>query len=246
MADNKIIYGPVNSRRLGKSLGINLLPNNSKYCNFNCKYCVFGCSTDEYEKKIALPSTEVILPALEDALLNLCESIDFITFSGNGEPTLHPDFPEIVREVIKLRDKYLPHVSTAILSNASNLHRPKILETLNLIDEKIMKLDAGDESSFRTFNQPSNGTDFSVMVDNLCNLHDATIQSLFTSGPNGNYTADNVDKWLDLLRRISPVYVQIYTVNGNTKDDNISRVDTQALKSIQQMVLRENINCTVY
>ena len=124
----KIIYGPVNSRRLGRSLGINILPRSQKICSFNCLYCQYGLNDRKNSKnnKVIFPDQNEVLLAVENALKHLDPPPAYLTFSGNGEPTLHPEFPDIVDRIQWLKKKQCPESKTAILSNSSTVTTPKI------------------------------------------------------------------------------------------------------------------------
>ena len=212
---NNIIYGPVNSRRLGLSLGINVLPAKVKVCSFDCQYCQYGWTggyDDSLTEKL-LPSKDEILGALEVNLKNKKVKPHYITFSGNGEATLHPDFPALVEGVKLLRDKYSPGSKTAILSNSTMVHDPLIRQALSNLDMRIMKLDAGDEEVYQNYNRPVNKFKLDAIIGGLRRMEDVTIQTLFTSGPEGNYTKSNIRLWIEKLKEVKPVFVQLYTLD---------------------------------
>ncbi len=163
-----IIYGPILSRRLGRSLGINLLPANRKVCSFDCIYCQYGYTHELLlnPNRSMLPSASDVFAAVEHALKKP-RSIDYLTFSGNGEPTIHPDFPEIVRGVKEIKSKLHPDAKLAILSNSSRVTDPEIAAALRLLDAPMMKLDAGDEDTFRAINHPVSSVKISDIVTGL-------------------------------------------------------------------------------
>ena len=189
-----IVYGPVNSRRLGVSLGLNILPTKTKVCSFDCLYCQYGWTEDFNDNTLikVLPSKAEILEALESQLKEMNYEPDYITFSGNGEATLHPEFGAIVDGVIELRNKYTPHAKTTILSNSTQLFKTEVREALAKLDERIMKLDAGYEEMLKQYNRPAKYVYLDVITDVLTEMKDITIQTLFTSGPMGNYTEKNI------------------------------------------------------
>ncbi len=167
---DNIVFGPVYSRRLGVSLGINLLPNNSKYCNFNCIYCECGWTEIKKGEKIILPNREELTTRLTNKLKNLKGTVnepDTITFAGNGEPTIHPDFAGIIDDTIAIRDKFAPKAKISVLSNASMLHKPKVVKALKKIELNIQKLDSGIENTFNLINQTAKGLSFEKIVNGL-------------------------------------------------------------------------------
>ena len=181
------IYGPVKSRRLGSSLGLNLLPRSYKLCSFNCIYCQYGLNPPQSPDMVSalydeLPTVSAIKKAILAALASLREKIDYITFSGNGEPTLHPDFPAIVEVVRDIRDRYASHVKLAILSNSTTINKPEMVEALMQLDTPIMKLDAGSEKLYKRINRPAGGVDFNKIVEGLIEFNhpNLIIQALIT------------------------------------------------------------------
>ena len=182
-----IIYGPILSRRLGRSLGINLLPVNKKLCSFNCVYCQYGF-TDILVTSPArelFPTVDQVISAIE-TYLKKPHSIDYLTFSGNGEPTLYPDFGEIVKETVKLRNRYRPNAKLAILSNASMVSRYEIRQALTQIDKPILKLDAGDANTFKQINDPASDVSFEDIVEGMKLVDRIIIQTALFKGELGN------------------------------------------------------------
>jgi wyosine [tRNA(Phe)-imidazoG37] synthetase (radical SAM superfamily) len=244
-----IVYGPVNSRRLGRSLGINILPHGRKICTFNCLYCQYGWTDYDIVKNVKkedFAETEEIVTAVEEALAGLGEPPAYLTFSGNGEATIHPDFPEIVDAVIKLRNRAAPGSKTAILSNSALVDNDKVRKALAKLDMRIMKLDAGSQTVFASYNDPMDGINIDSITEGLASLKDVTIQSLFTDGPLGNYSMPAIEDWIARIRRIKPVSVQIYTLDRGTPSLSISRLDTADLNKIKLLLEKEDINSEVY
>ncbi len=244
----KIVYGPVHSRRLGISLGLNILPTKIKVCSFDCLYCQYGW-TDEFDDKTLskiLPSKEEILDALETQLKEMNYQPDYITFSGNGEATLHPEFGAIVDGVIAIRNKYTPHAKTTILSNSTQVFKPEVREALAKLDERIMKLDAGYDDVFKNYNRPAKHVYLEVITDALANMKDITIQTLFTLGPMGNYTDKNISAWLERIKKIKPVFVQVYSLDRGYPSEEISYVSKEELGKIKELLDKENIRSEVY
>lgn len=230
-----IIYGPINSRRLGRSLGINLLPTTYKLCPFNCIYCQYGWTkahTDdatEYADDLSTPDK------LEGALggwLKGSQYIDYITFSGNGEPCLHPQFEQMVDIALKLRNQYAPQARLAILSNSACLSRSNVPEGLKHLDMRIMKLDCGTEETFRRVNRPHKNVRYDEVVENLRNLDDILIQSVFVNGEINNIEDEEIGKWIKRVNYIKPVDVQIYTIDRPSADQSLKLVAKDKLKEI--------------
>ena len=210
-----IIYGPVNSRRLGHSLGINLMPQGKKYCDFDCLYCHYGRT--RYLKRNPdeadlFPDVEIVFQEVECWLRS---DVDFgyLTFSGNGEPTLHPQFADLARGCRDLARKLRPDVKVTLLSNSSTCSDPQIIFALRYIDLPIMKLDAGDPELFERINRPAAGIIFDDIVAGLTELEDITIQTLFLAGDPDNSTPAAVASWLEKLQLLKPAAVQIYTLD---------------------------------
>jgi len=235
------IYGPVLSRRLKSSLGLNVLPRGYKLCSFNCIYCQYGLTKAEKHTIYPLreenfPSVDEVKKALVEALEKAEREILYITFSGNGEATLHPQFPELVDMLIEVRDEHYPSAKTAILSNSTTVDKPEIKAALRRLDTPIMKLDAGSEELFQKINRPADGIDFNLMVKGLAELgHPGLIiQALIMGGSYFNATDDNIEKWAGLLKQISPSEVHIYSLDRPPALINVLRVSKEALEKIAQ------------
>ena len=243
-----IVYGPVHSRRLGISLGLNILPTKKKICSFDCLYCQYGW-TEEFDDdtlRQVLPSREEIREELEDYLKKMDYEPDYITFSGNGEATLHPDFSAIVDDVNELRNKYTPHAKTTILSNSTQMFIPEVREALAKLDEIIMKLDAGDEDTFRSYNRPRKYVNLEIITDELSKMKKVTIQTLFTLGDAGNYKDDNLIAWLERVKKIKPVFVQLYSLDRSYPSESIEPVSKEQLGKIKLLLDKENILSEVF
>lgn len=263
---NDIIFGPVNSRRLGKSLGVNLLPTTSKYCNFNCIYCECGWTKNRKSKVESTESEELckatskfhnvdtVITELENVLIkfsNENEHIDVITFAGNGEPTLHPKFSEIIDKTILLRNKYCSNVKIAVLSNSTMLHNNLVFNSLIKIDLPILKLDSGIESTIISINQPIGKFSITQLIENLKkfkgNFH---LQTMFLRGNyNGkiidNTTKSEVSAWLNLIQKVKPKQVMIYSIARNTPADDIKPVSIDELSIIAKQVMKLGIEVLI-
>jgi len=252
---NEIIFGPVNSRRLGESLGINLLPVNSKYCNFNCLYCECGFTPKAYGKnKKELPTREEVHTTLKNTLAGFREkkyTIDTITFAGNGEPTMHPDFPNIVDDTIVLRNMYFPDTKIAVLSNATRIARPEIISALSKVEYNILKLDSVNEETVKLINCPMNNFSLRDLLGNLKKIRNGlTIQTLFVRGEYrgkrfDNSTEEEVGNWLNYLLVLQPELVMIYTITRDTPVDSIQKIPPGRLHEIALQVQERGIQVSV-
>jgi len=230
-----IVYGPVNSRRLGRSLGINLSPTREKLCPFDCAYCHYGrtklhtIETVQYRE--LFPATKAVGAALRHSLSRGAGPA-FVTFSGNGEPSLHPDFPEIVNNVKAIVRGLAPNARLAILSNSVMVTKPEVCAALQALDVRIMKLDAGNPRIFAKINRPCSGVEFERIVEGLATLENVTIQTLFASGKYENSSEANVADWIARLAEIKPIAVQIYTCDRPPADSGLEKVPRERLADI--------------
>ncbi len=252
---DKIVFGPVHSRRLGISLGINLLPTGYKYCSFNCIYCECGWTKINNSDKILFPPAIVIKQFLEKKLREMFENGELpetISFAGNGEPTLHPDFPEIIDFTIELRNKYSPESKVAVLSNATMLHIPAVVEALKKVDKNILKLDAGTEETFRLINNPLGNITQEEIVNNLKQFKKKLIiQSLFVRGDYNGKRVDNTSEkeikpWLKHLKELKPELVMIYPIARATPAKGLEKISLKELEDIAEKVRNIGLNAEVY
>jgi wyosine [tRNA(Phe)-imidazoG37] synthetase (radical SAM superfamily) len=252
---DKIIFGPVKSRRLGVSLGINLLPNRKKVCNFNCIYCECGWSPSIEKEGGFLPRREEIYEALASRLQEMKvknQKPDVITFAGNGEPTLHPDFSGIIDDSIKLRNKFFPEAKIAVLSNSTTITNPSVKDALLKVDMNILKLDSAFDKTVRIHNQPRVNVSVDELIENLKKFNGKLIiQTLFLQGKyNGmiidNTTPEEVNAWLEALERIRPAEVMIYTISRDAPEGGLLRkVPVEELKHIASRVEKLGIQTQV-
>ncbi len=252
---DRTIFGPVISRRLGESLGINLLPNNRKICNFNCIYCECGPTYSDSIRDFDIPSRDEVKKRLESRLKEIKSNgslIDTITFAGNGEPTLHPDFPGIIDDTIKLRSRYLPEINIAVLSNATLINDNKIFNALNKVDLNILKLDSGFEETNKTINCPLSLFDLNKTIGYLKKFGgNLIIQTLFFKGIyNGkeiNNTAEKeITRWLQVIEDIKPESVMIYTIARDTPNKGLHKIPLDELvyisKKVEKLGIRTHIS----
>lgn len=233
---DNIIFGPVKSRRLGNSLGVNLLPIDTKFCSFNCVYC--ECGWNRNNTKVELPRLNDIVPVMEKYFSENKQPLDVITFAGNGEPTINPDFPEIVAETVRLRDKYLPNVKISVLTNASNLGNKRVVEALKKIDEPILKLDTFIQSDFELINKPAQGMSIGKIVDNISNnFAHPIIQTMFMRGNiDGvffdNTSDDSLECYFETLNRLAPSLVMVYSIDRETPLSGLQKISPEVLEKI--------------
>jgi len=238
---DQIIFGPVKSRRLGVSLGVNLLPTDSKVCSFDCIYCECGWTPKKRERKAVLPSRELVKLKMEEKLIGMIASgelPDVITFAGNGEPTLHPDFEDIIDDTIELRNRLTPNARIAVLSNATMLHKPSVVRALLKVEDNIQKLDSGFEETVRKIDCPASNFKLADVVENLKLFNGKVIvQTLFLRGKFkdemiDNTTEEELSEWLKLLADIRPSQVMIYTIDRDTPASGLEKVKLDDLDVI--------------
>jgi len=251
---NELIFGPVKSRRLGISLGINLLPTNNKYCTFNCIYCECGW-TDIKGNNIVLPKRDEIKQKLAEKLKDLQgteNEPDAITFAGNGEPTIHPDFSAIIDDTIEARNQYAPKAKISVLSNASQLHKQRVKEALTKVDKNIQKLDAGTNEMFQRINQPLGKLSLSQIVDKLLSFEGKLIiQTLFIKGTYKGERIDNtseeeLSEWLEIIKKVNPEYVMIYPIDRDTPAKDLEKIPAEKMDAIAKRVNEAGIKTEVY
>jgi wyosine [tRNA(Phe)-imidazoG37] synthetase (radical SAM superfamily) len=251
MLFNTIIFGPIKSRRLGISLGINLLPQNGKICSFDCIYCECGLNKDGREDT-QMPTRQQVKENLEATLKAYKqadgEPIDTFTFAGNGEPTLHPHFAEIVLDVQKLRNSYYPDAKISVLTNAWQLDKPAVLDGLRLVDNAILKLDSAVPQTLLAMNRPVSPT-FSMenLVEQLASFQGrCIIQTMFLRGAGvDNTTQEEVNAWLQALKVIQPSLVQIYSINRKVPIEGLEHVSEEELKAIAAEVKKIGLKTLV-
>lgn len=252
---DEIVFGPVKSRRFGVSLGVNLLPTGYKYCTFNCLYCECGWSHEGESKNNKLPSREEIFSALEDRLLVMKNdglAPDNITFAGNGEPTIHPDFSGVIEDTLMLRDRYFPEAEVTVLSNATLLGKQQVFDALNKVDNNVLKLDTVDEETFHLLNQPYSKASLISIIENIKKFDgNQIVQTLFVRGKYNDHYIDNtteeeVQPWLKVLKEINPKYVMIYPIDRDTPLDGLEKISKQELDQISRRVELSGIKTRTY
>jgi len=251
---DEVVFGPVNSRRLGVSLGINLMPVNRKICSFDCIYCECGLNGELGDKKGNMPTRKEVKVALSNKLQAMLQDQlkpDVITFAGNGEPTLHPDFKAIIDDTIELRNLYCPNARIAVLSNASRLHQSDVVEALLKIDDNIQKLDSGLKESILRLDQPNYPFNLEATIQQLADFKgQVIIQTMFVAGEaNGqvidNNTEEDITAWLDALEQIKPQKVMIYTIERATPYNSLKKVPLDELKQIAKRAEQKGLTISV-
>jgi wyosine [tRNA(Phe)-imidazoG37] synthetase (radical SAM superfamily) len=247
---DKIIFGPVKSRRLGISLGINLLPKNIKVCSFDCIYCECGWTPKKYNEKVELPTRFEVKEKLENKLIEMAASNelpDVITFAGNGEPTLHREFEGIIDDTIELRNRISPKARIAVLSNATMLHKPDVFNALLKVEDNIQKLDSAFSSTIEIMDCPNGSFNLNKVIDQLSAFNGKVIiQTMFIKGTFKEQVVDNTTEkeiaaWLKLLKRIKPAQVMIYTIARDTPLETLQCISSVELESIAARVKNEGI-----
>ncbi len=239
------IFGPIHSRRLGTSLGVNLSPNDGKICSFDCLYCEAGYNA-QGPGTTGFPSRNKVRNDLENKLKTMHAAgnrLDVITFSGNGEPTLHPDFEGIINDVIALRDRYYPEVKISVLTNSTRLDRPDVVRALGRVDNNILKLDSAIESTMRLLDRPNSpGFDVERAIDGIAQFgKKAIVQTMFTRGSHDGTPVDNttdaeVEALIDAYRRIAPGQVMIYSIDRQTPEQSLQKVPADELRAIADRI----------
>ncbi|MDR1153349.1 MAG: radical SAM protein [Bacteroidales bacterium] len=251
---DEIVFGPVQSRRLGVSLGINLLPVACKYCNFDCIYCECGWNADHQIKKNALPTRQEIYAALERKLTGMQQSDklpDAITFAGNGEPTIHPDFSGIIDDTVTLRNRYAPYSKISVLSNATMLHRQKVADALKKADMPILKLDSAFDTTIQLLNQPAKKISVTGLIEQFSSFgKQCIVQTMFVQGVYRGQTVDNttpveLDAWEQAILTICPGQVMIYTIARDTPTDTLRKVSGEKLREIAARIKKHGIPAQV-
>ncbi len=250
---DNIIFGPVRSRRLGLSLGVNLLPIDSKLCSFDCIYCECGWN-DEHPGKRRFNAREDVSAMLDATLEKMVAAgtpPDVITFAGNGEPTLHPDFELIIEDTIALRDKHCPAAKVSVLSNATQIHRDDVRRALLRVDNNILKLDSAYDSTVQLVNKPQGAYTVARTVELLKKFEGKLIvQTMFLRGEHlsqriDNTTEEEVSAWLKLIEEIAPKQVMVYSLDRDTPCQTLEKVEKDELRAIAARVEALGIACSV-
>lgn len=242
------IFGPIHSRRLGVSLGINLTPDDGKICTFDCLYCEAGFNA-QGPGTTGIAPRERVARLLESRLKNMKEAdqpLDVITFSGNGEPTLHPDFKGVIEDTLRIRDKYYPEAKVSVLSNSTRLENPEVAAALKMVDNNILKLDSAITTTMRTIDRPTQPsfTSESAINDLAQFSGQCIIQTMFLRGEYegvkiDNTTPEEVSALIEAYKKINPREVMIYSIDRKTPAENLEKVSKEELQTIADKIVAE-------
>ncbi len=243
-----IIYGPVRSRRLGRSLGVNLLSTDRKVCPFDCMYCQYGPTQSPTLRPagVKFPTVAQVADSLEQALAQAGE-VESITFSGNGEPTIYPQFGDVVDAARAVRDRLCPQARLAVLSNSALAVRPEVRDALNRLDVRIMKLDAGTDGMLRSVNRPVHPLTVQAIVANLKLLNPVVLQTVMVDGPVVNCRGPELESWFEAVAEVRPIEVQVYGISRPPAEEAVLPVPAEVLRSIVGEVMgRLGVKASAY
>lgn len=246
---NDIVFGPIHSRRVGRSLGINLLPREAKVCTFDCVYCECG-GLRRGASNHRLPTIDEVREAVLGRFAELAaagQGIDSISFTGNGEPTLHPGFPEIIELTLASRDRWFPRAVVSVFSNATRLDRPEIVEALKRVDNPILKIDCALDDMAAAMNRPRKGYTVAHTLE-LMKAFDGNfvLQTMLVKGPVvDNTTPEALDAWRKVVRELHPREVMLYSVERDTPVAGIERVDADFLAQVAAPLVAEGFNIQI-
>lgn len=249
MIREETVFGPIHSRRLGSSLGVNLLPRQGKICNFDCIYCECGWNRDGLGDR-EIPSAACVRDALESKLQEIVAqgiAVDSITFSGDGEPTLNPEFPQIIADTLELRDRYLPSSRVSVLSNATRVHIPEIFEALRRVDSPIMKIDAPTSALAALINNPSPGYDVDRVIASLRKFEgDFILQTMFLRSKDFDSSSPEVLlPWMDIVRELRPREIMAYTIARPTPEQGLEKFSAEQIRALVQPLIDEGFRFNI-
>lgn len=244
-----IVFGPIFSRRLGSSLGVNILPSKGKLCNFDCIYCECGWNKDGISDKV-FPRLAQVEAALEEKMSKAAAEgvpVDSITFSGNGEPTMNPDFPQIIDAVLRLRDKYFPQAKVSVLSNATLIGRKPVIEALMKVDNPILKIDAASDEAVRKINKPVGHYCLDEVVEDLKAFNgNFVLQTMFLKSDYVDISSpDLLGKWMEIVRVLRPREIMVYTIDRETPDKTLGKYTVEEMTAFVQPLIDEGFKIQV-
>ena len=245
-----IVFGPIFSRRLGSSLGVNILPSKGKLCNFDCVYCECGWNKDGAVPDRRFPALAEVEAALKEKMSKAAAEgvpVDSITFSGNGEPTMNPDFAEIIDVTLKLRDQYFPDAKVSVLSNATLLGREKIAQALMKVDNPILKIDASSQELVEKINKPVGTYSLDKVIENLKNFNgNFILQTMFLrSSEFDTASPEALTSWHDIVRTLKPRQVMVYTIDRETPDKTLGKYTVEEMTAMVQPLIDEGFDIQV-
>lgn len=251
MLREETVFGPIISRRLGTSLGINLLPEKGKICNFDCIYCECGWNKDGRDDTV-IPTAAKVRADLERMLLRLGEEgirVDSITFSGDGEPTINPEFPQIIDDTLALRDRLAPSAKVSVLSNATRVHVPEVFAALCKVDNPIMKIDAPTNALVERINHPAPGYDVAKVVESLKQFKgDFVLQTCMLSSQEYDFDSSRpevLDGWMEIVRQLRPREIMVYTIDRPTPAQGLVKFTVEQMTSLVQPLIDEGFKVQI-
>lgn len=244
-----IVFGPIVSRRLGSSLGVNVLPSKGKLCNFDCVYCECGWNKDGIAER-RFPTLEEVEMALQAKMSKACEDgiqIDSITFSGNGEPTMHPDFAAIVDVTLRMRDRYYPQAKVSVLSNAYLVGRRSVAEALSKVDNPILKIDASSDKLVAQINRPCGPYHLADVIEGLRGFGgNFILQTMFLKSPDFDTASpEALERWRDIVRELHPRQVMVYTIDRQTPDGSLEKYTVQEMEDFVRPLVEEGFDVQI-
>ena len=244
-----IVFGPIFSRRLGSSLGVNILPAKGKLCNFDCVYCECGWNKDGIAER-RFPRLDEVEAALEEKMASAASQgtpVDSITFSGNGEPTLNPDFPQIIDATLRCRDKYFPEAKVSVLTNATLIGRPAVAQALKKIDNPILKIDASSDELIEKINKPVGRYRLDEIVEAMMAFEgDFILQTMFLRSPEFDAVApEALERWMGIVRKVRPREIMVYTIDRETPDKSLEKYTVEEMTSFVRPLMDEGFKIQV-
>lgn len=246
---DEIVFGPIRSRRLGSSLGVNLLPSKGKLCNFDCVYCECGWNKDG-KSDGRFPELKDIEAALEEKMSRAAAErvpVDSITFSGNGEPTIHPAFAQVIDVTLRLRDRYFPQAKVSVLSNATMIGRKDVADALMRVDNPILKIDASSDELVRKINKPAGSYRLAEVVENLRKFEGRfVLQTMFLRSEEFDTASpEALAAWMDIVRELKPREVMVYTIDRETPDKTLGKYTVEEMKAFVQPLVDEGFEIQI-
>lgn len=245
-----IVFGPIYSRRLGSSLGVNILPSKGKLCNFDCVYCECGWNRDGAVPERRFPRLEEVEAALKDKMSKAAAEgvpVDSITFSGNGEPTMNPDFASIIDVTLRLRELYFPKAKVSVLSNATLLGRQDVAQALMRVDNPILKIDASSQELVEKINKPVGTYRLTDVIENMKGFAgNFILQTMFLKSDDFNTAVpEALDAWMDIVRELKPRQVMVYTIDRETPDKTLGKYTVDEMTAMVQPLIDEGFDIQV-
>ena len=246
---DEIVFGPIFSRRLGSSLGVNLLPSKGKLCNFDCVYCECGWNKDGIAER-KFPLLEDVETALEEKMSRAAAEgtpVDSITFSGNGEPTMHPEFPQIIDVTLRCRDRYFPNAKVSVLSNATLIGRDAVAQALMKVDNPILKIDASSDELIGMINKPVGTYRLEDTVQAMMKFNgNFVLQTMFLKSPDFDTASpEALARWMDIVRKVRPREIMVYTIDRETPDKSLQKYTVEEMTDFVRPLIEEGFKIQV-